>query len=178
MSFEDFQSFEPYFSNNEGGVLLQVLGKPKILQNPYSYYHYLYSKGPVIWLPDKAWPSTGYYMVHDYSILEELLKSPRVGGDISHANWTDEQMKKFQQMAEINPYVRMGRNWMLSNDPPSHTKIRSLMNKVFTPSRVRELSDSIYNITNSLIDNINTNNKFNLLSEFAYPVPVLVIAAL
>lgn len=178
MSFEEFKSFEPYFSNNEGGNLILALAKPEIIQNPYPYYHYLYSKGPISWLPDKKWPSTGYYMIHDYAIIDELLKSTNVGGDVSHANWTDEQKKNFLKMAEINPYIRMGRNWMLGSDPPDHTKIRSLMNKVFTPSRVRELSDSIYEITNSLLDSIDSKNPFNLLAEYAYPVPVLVIAAL
>ena len=183
MSHDEFKSYEPFFTNNEGRKLMLALSKPEILQNPYPYYQYLYSKGPINWIPDTTIPSKGYYIVHDYSILEELFKSSKAGKDRSSphwtANWTDEERKEFEKMTETNPFFQMAiKNWMLNRDSTAHAKTRSLMNKVFTTKRVQDLSDPISNIANSLIDNIDGNTTFNLLTEFAYPLPILVIASL
>ena len=178
LSFEQFNSYDPYFTNNEGNELFLALAKPEIVQDPYPYYHYLYSKGPINWLPDKTRPSKGYYMVHDYSIIEELFKSSKVGNDDAHLNWSDEQRTKIEKLTKVNPYIRMVNHWLINLDPPEHTKNRSIMNKVFTPKRVRELNDPIYNLANSLVNDIKDKNTFNLLTDFAYPFPILVIASL
>lgn len=176
--YDEFKSYDKYFTNNEGNELFITLGKPEIIQDPYPYYHYLYSKGPINWTPDKTLPSKGRYMIHDYKIIEELFKSPKLGNDESYANWTEEDRVKIAKMYQINPALRMANKWLINIDPPDHTKMRTFMNKVFTPKRVRELAEPIKDITNSLIDSIDGKNGFNLLNEFAYPLPIYVIASL
>ena len=123
-------------------------------------------------------PSGGFYFVHDYNIINELLTSKDVGRDNSYADWPDDKRKEVEKILEENPYHKMASRWMLFIDPPAHTKIRSLMNKVFTPGHLRELASPITDITNSLLDKIPTSNPFNLLTELAYPLPVLVISSL
>ena len=166
MNFKDFKNYEPYFSNNEGLKLIQALASPEILQNPYPYYHFLQSKGQINWLADKAIPETGYYIVHEYDVTNELLKSASIGRNDSYANWPEEEKRKFDNLVETNPYLKMKKNWLLYSDPPEHTSIRSLLNKVFTPRRFRELSEPITNIVYSLLEKIDTRNKFDLLTSW------------
>lgn len=178
MSFEDLKKFEPYFSNNEGGKLMAAFASPDILQNPYPYYHFLQSKGQVSYLADETYLSKGYYMIHDYDVITELLKSRNSGRDFSYANSSEEEMKEMRNLVEKTPFIKMVDNWMLIKDPPIHTDYRTLMNKVFTPGRLRELSQPVTDITNSLLEKIENKEKFDFIAEFAYPLPVLVIASL
>lgn len=176
--FKEFREYEKYFTNNEGDKLFLAMEKPAILQNLYHFYDFLRSKGDKIWIPDKNLLVGGFYMVHDYDIINEVLKSKDAGVKNTYADLTDEKRKEIEKIAEKNPYYKMARRWMLFNDPPAQVKIRTLMNKVFTPGRLRELSDPILEITNSLIDNVPNDSPFDLLKGFAYPLPVLVIASL
>ena len=183
VSYDEFKAFEPYFSNNEGNKLMLALSKPEIIQNPYPYYKFLYSKGPVNWIPEKSSPAKGFYIIHDYSILEELLKSSKVGKDRNAPHWTknwnEEERMEFQNMNKTIPYAKMALiNWMLNRDEPVHGKTRSVFNKVFTSKRVKDLVNPITDLANLLADDIDTKNEFNLLAEFAYPLPILVLASL
>ena len=74
--------------------------------------------------------------------------------------------------AEAYPSV----NTLLTNDPPSHTQFRALVNKAFTPKRVAQLEGEIRQITNDLIDRWVDGGRVELVSEFAVGLPLTVIA--
>ena len=63
-------------------------------------------------------------------------------------------------------------------EPPAHTRIRSLVSKVFTPKRVEGLRSQLENITHSLIDRVQQNSACEFVSEIAEPLPVAMIAEL
>ncbi len=65
---------------------------------------------------------------------------------------------------------------MLFHDPPDHTRLRSLVSKAFTPRSVAELEPNIRRVVDELLDDIEGRDRFNLISDFAYPLPVTVIA--
>jgi 6-deoxyerythronolide B hydroxylase len=63
-------------------------------------------------------------------------------------------------------------------DPPDHTRLRRLINKVFTPARVERLRPSVQQITDELLDAMATRNEGDLVRDFAFPLPVSVIMRL
>ena len=65
---------------------------------------------------------------------------------------------------------------MLHHDPPDHTRLRSLVSKAFTPRAVRELHPRVQRIVDELLDDLNGENRFDLIERFAFPMPVTVIA--
>ena len=65
---------------------------------------------------------------------------------------------------------------LLNLDPPDHTRIRSLVSKVFTPRSVAELQPRIRQIVDDLLDAVEDRDRFDLIEAFAYPLPVIVIA--
>lgn len=69
-------------------------------------------------------------------------------------------------------------NSMLVSDPPRHTRLRTLVSKAFTPARVRELRPRIQAIVDDLLDAAADQPTFDAISEFAYPLPITVIAEL
>ncbi|HSZ39709.1 MAG TPA: cytochrome P450 [Trebonia sp.] len=69
---------------------------------------------------------------------------------------------------------------MLNLDPPDHTRLRRLVVKAFTPRRVAELRPRIAEITDRLLDAMagSGTETVDLLEEFAFPLPVIVICEL
>lgn len=64
---------------------------------------------------------------------------------------------------------------MLFLDDPDHQRLRSLVSGSFRPKRVESWRASIREVANSVLDGIQ-ESEFELISRFAGPVPVVVIA--
>ena len=65
---------------------------------------------------------------------------------------------------------------MLHHDPPDHTRLRALVSKAFTPRAVRELHPRVQRIVDELLDDLEGEDRFDLIESFAFPMPVTVIA--
>ena len=78
-------------------------------------------------------------------------------------------------------------NWLhsdsiLDSEPPKHTRLRSLVMKAFNPKKIESLRPEIERITASLLDEAvkkhEAQGHFDLIADFAEPLPVKVIAHL
>jgi len=65
---------------------------------------------------------------------------------------------------------------LLNLDAPDHTRLRSLVHKAFTPKQVRDLEPRIHEIAKDLLDGIGDKPDGDLLNDFAFPLPITVIA--
>jgi cytochrome P450 len=61
-------------------------------------------------------------------------------------------------------------------DPPVHTRYRRVLNRVFTPARVRALTPSIEHITHELVDAMLAKHTCEFVADFALPLPGMFIA--
>ena len=76
------------------------------------------------------------------------------------------------------PYYQTERHSLLMLEPPEHTRIRILINRAFTPRRVRELREPIRSIADHLLEALHDRATFDLLADYAQPYSVRVIATL
>ncbi len=67
---------------------------------------------------------------------------------------------------------------MLDLDAPDHTRLRALVQKAFTPRLVEQLRPRIQTLTDDLLTKAQRDNRIELLSEYALPVPLTIIAEL
>ncbi|MCP4419723.1 MAG: cytochrome P450 [Chloroflexi bacterium] len=67
---------------------------------------------------------------------------------------------------------------MLFADPPDHTRLRALVNQAFTPRRVVQLAGQVQAITDDLLHGIAEAGEADLITSFALPMPVRIIAEL
>lgn len=65
---------------------------------------------------------------------------------------------------------------ILAMDPPRHHRLRSLVSRAFTPKAIAQLSDRITELTGQLLDEAAGRDRLELISDLAYPLPVIVIA--
>jgi cytochrome P450 family 142 subfamily A polypeptide 1 len=67
---------------------------------------------------------------------------------------------------------------LISVDDPEHTRQRRLINRGFTPRRVRELMPHIRELSEQLIDEIQDRGEIDFVEDMAIHVPIIVIAEL
>lgn len=76
------------------------------------------------------------------------------------------------------PLLQLLSNHMLNLDPPDHTRLRGLVSKVFTNQVVAGLQPRIQQVADELLDRVHAKGEMDLIEEFAFPLPIIVIAEL
>jgi cytochrome P450 len=66
---------------------------------------------------------------------------------------------------------------MFNNDPPIHTRLRSLVGRAFTPRRVRDFRDRIRTVAETLLEQCVRSNggEFDFVDDFAHLLPSTVL---
>src|SRR5690348_14783206 len=67
---------------------------------------------------------------------------------------------------------------MLNRDGDDHRRLRRLVSKAFTPRMIEQLRPRIQEIADGLIDPVAADGEMELVSAFAFPLPITVIAEL
>jgi cytochrome P450 len=67
---------------------------------------------------------------------------------------------------------------LLEMDPPEHTRLRRLVAPAFTPRRMAKYETLVAQRIGELLDAVDPHAGFDLVSEFAAPLPIAVISAL
>ena len=67
---------------------------------------------------------------------------------------------------------------MLNKDGDEHRRLRRLVAKAFTPRMVEQLRPRVQQIADGLIDTVLDRGEMDLVDDFAFPLPITVIAEL
>lgn len=67
---------------------------------------------------------------------------------------------------------------LLQMDGAPHARLRKMVSRVFTPKSVVGLEPRIAELTGELLDRVAGRDKFDMVEELAYPLPLIVIAEL
>jgi len=144
----------------------------EFLREPGPLYEQLRAQGPVhhVRLPAglRGW------LITDYTVAKQVLADPTIRKDVH-------QIRRIIDTTHPGVHA-MGSDMaehMLNTDPPDHTRLRRLVAKAFTPRSVAALVPRIEQIADELIAAIPTHTgPVDLLSEFAFPLPITVICEL
>jgi pimeloyl-[acyl-carrier protein] synthase len=132
---------------------------PEFVADPYPVYHRLRAEDPVHHSP------LGFWVLTRYEDVVASLRDPRLAKE-AIATFVAERLG-------ITP-VGIGLS-MLDRDPPDHTRLRGLVSKAFTPRVVEVLRPHIQQIVDGLLDQAEGRGEMDLIEDFAYPLPVIVI---
>ncbi|HET9807856.1 MAG TPA: cytochrome P450 [Nitrososphaeraceae archaeon] len=67
---------------------------------------------------------------------------------------------------------------LITSDPPQHKFLRDSIAMAFNPKNIAKLESQIEKITQELLNSVIDNEKMDLIHDFAFPLPVTVIAEL
>jgi cytochrome P450 len=73
---------------------------------------------------------------------------------------------------------RMMNNNMLNHDGENHRRLRSIVSKAFTPKVIQNMRPRIEKIAHDLLTKVMPNGQMELVSDYAFPLPITVIAEL
>jgi cytochrome P450 len=143
---------------------------PQYLQDPYPIYRRLREEDPVHWFePWNAWILTRYSDV--VSVLREDGKKFSVVGRVKRAVAVLPTAVQ-EEMAPALDHFSVG---LVHSDPPDHSRIRRLISAAFTPRSVAESETWIQELVDQLLDGLAGREHFDLVGEFAFPLPALVV---
>ena len=67
---------------------------------------------------------------------------------------------------------------MLTADPPDHSRLRRVVNRAFTPRSIAALEPRVRQIARELLAPLAGGEPFDMVADFATPLPTMVIAEL
>ena len=138
------------------------LTEPGFVADPYPALERLRATAPVLWHEP-----TGQWLAVSYAAANGVLRDRRFG-----RLWADKEPE-----AEFEPFNALHRNQMMENEPPAHTRLRSLVAKAFARGHVERLRPRVQATADALLDAVDPSS-FDLIADYAEPLPVAVIADL
>ncbi|NUS09297.1 MAG: cytochrome P450 [Nonomuraea sp.] len=130
---------------------------------PHDQLAWLRANSPVHWHDGDPgfWAVTRYEDVVHVSRHSDLFSSAR-------------KLALFEELPEDQ--IALQRLMMLNQDPPEHTRRRSLVNRGFTPRTIGALEQHIRDICDDLLDKCSGDVDF--VTEVSAPLPLYVICEL
>ncbi|MEX1111244.1 MAG: cytochrome P450 [Chthoniobacterales bacterium] len=141
------------------------------VQDPYPFYTKWRTGCPVF-----HWKQLGHWCFAAYDDVSALLRDRRFGRQILHLA-TREELGWPEVPEHLVPFYRFEEHSLLEVEPPVHTRLRGFINPSFLPRQIERLRPEIENLAHQLIDQFASRNSTDLITSFAEPVPVMVIAS-
>jgi cytochrome P450 len=140
---------------------LEPTGEAIQIEDPYSGFRRLREEQPVNLTPDGGWRLTRY------EDIQFLLRKAPAG------------MRQTNGLIPgQNEEVPGSGLFMLLQDPPTHTRLRKLVKRAFTPRAIEAWRPQIESVTHALLDRVADRGEMDLVSDLARPVPATLICEL
>jgi cytochrome P450 len=138
----------------------------RLLLDPYPTYARMRDAGRVLVT------SYGATIVHRYDDVRQV--------HLDHDSYSMGAAGQMQAMAADGgtggDFLMAGT--MLTADPPDHERLRQVVNRAFTPRSITDLEPRIRAICRDLLAPLAKGEPFDIVADFAAPLPTIVIAEL
>ncbi len=160
-------------TNDEPGIDAD-LGSPDLMVDPYPTYAKLRADYPVFW--SRSWNA---WIISRYT---DVVASLRDNQNLSNENrqgllFTSLSTDELSGLADLRHYF--AQKDVIGSDPPDHTRLRSLVQKAFTPKTIMALEPRVAELATTLVESaLSTSSTFDFIDQVAHPLPVILIAEL
>jgi hypothetical protein len=139
-----------------------------VIQNPFPLFHELMEHDPVHRNEQlNSWCLTRYDDV-TAAYMDDRFSADRVGPALrAQSDLPADQREALGSLLNL---------WLVFTDPPTHGRLRKLLNQGFTKRAVELLRGDIAAMTHQLLDAVIDDGELDVVSQFAYPLPAYVIA--
>ncbi|MFE0130403.1 cytochrome P450 [Streptomyces sp. NPDC059037] len=143
---------------------------PEFIADPYPAYPRLRAAGRVLYFEP-----TDQWLIPHHADVSALLRDRRLGRTYLH-RFTHEEFGRQAPPAAHEPFHVLNDNGMLDLEAPTHTRIRRLVSKAFTPRTVEQLKPYVEELADRLVRDLVAEGGGDLAARVAEPLPVAVIA--
>ena len=145
--------------------------QPDVQRCPFPFMAQLQKEAPIY-----RDPVTGFLVVSRYNDIVHVSQHTEI---FSNTTNVIIDRKDSPVAAEVaRRYIEQGflpMHTLVTADPPDHTRYRSLVDRVFNASFVRELEPHIVELADSLIDDFVADGRVELFEQFAILLPMYLI---
>ena len=134
----------------------QSVTDPALYDDPWDFYAWLRREQPVRYEKD-----------NDLYVLSRHADVVTASRDTEH----------FSAAEGVRP-VNMVPLSIVAMDDPEHSRQRRLLSRGFTPRQVKQLTEHVRELTNDIIDKVETSGEIDFVADLARHVPLIVIAEL
>ncbi len=138
---------------------------PNFVQNPNPFYEGVRESGRLF-----MWADYGHLCSVDYKTVNAILRDRRFGRE------APEGFKPVHP-PYLKPFYDVEKHSLLELEPPTHTRLRSLLVRAFTNRRIAELEPQIEALTYELIEYF-PKEEVDLLPVFCEKIPIIIISRL
>jgi len=144
---------------------------PEVVNDPHTYYRALREAEPIHF--NEKW---GGWVLTNYDDVVQVLRDQyRFSSD--RMGFLARELSE-EQKGGYAPIFEVLSRWFVFADPPFHTRLRLLLNPLFTPKIVGTFRPMVQEIVRGLLDELEPTGRMEVVREFAYQVPMSVILAL
>ncbi|MCT4609810.1 MAG: cytochrome P450 [Pelagimonas sp.] len=136
------------------------------VQNPYPFYDVIRADGDLGY-----WEDYKRICAVSHRAVSALLRDRRFGREVP-----PEMAQPIP--AHLKDFYAIEAHSMLELEPPTHTRLRKLVLRAFTSRRIQELAPEIETLSHELVAKLPKDQPFDLLRDFAQPLPIIVICRL
>lgn len=146
------------------------LSEEIMFSDPFPAYDVLRRDHPVVRARSQLTPKGGYLLTR-YDDVMMLHTDERFSTDV--VKWGN-----YERAARFAPRIfrLLFTESMVFKDDPDHKRLRGLVNKVFTPRVVEQMSSDVEKIVGQLIDRMAARGDVDLVQDFAVALPLAVIS--
>jgi cytochrome P450 len=144
---------------------------PATLANPYPVFARMREEDPCHWSPRlRSWVLTRYADVKAMCLDKDGVSSDRL-----RPFFAAMPAGEASRIGDIMRYLSL---WMVFKDPPEHTRLRRLTGKVFSTKAMQAMRPTAARIAEKLLAALHGRERFDLIADYAGPLPCLVIMAM
>lgn len=147
-----------------------LLFTPEVRADPFPFYRRLLTEDPV---HDTGF---GLWLISSYDACRSAMRDPRFSAEFRTMDDYEETMRT---TGRDTPVQELMERLMLFRDPPDHTRLRSLVQRAFTPRMIEAMRARTAEVCEGLLDAAEERGgELELMADLAWPLPVVVIAEL
>ena len=143
--------------------------EPGFSENPYPQYRLLLEQHPVQESPFGPW------MLFRYDDCFRFLRDPKLSVEDTAVQGANPRAELREQV--FGDRAQRGTRSMLNIDPPDHTRIRGIVQKVFTPRAIERLAPRVQYLVDAALDAVVARgDSMEVIADLAFPLPFQVIS--
>ncbi|MEY4453137.1 MAG: hypothetical protein RIT51_815 [Actinomycetota bacterium] len=139
----------------------------EFIENPYPQLAKLREAGKPVWHEE-----SNLFLAANYADANAVLRNRSLG----------RIFKPREPESAWGEFNWLHSDSLLDSEPPKHTRLRSLLVKAFNKNKIDSLRPDVERLTAQLLEGIEQKladtGEFDVIADFAEPLPVKVIAAL
>ncbi len=150
-----------------------LLSSEAYFEDPYPIYDRLRTEAPVFW--SEKWAA---WVVTRHEDIAGIAKDTKSFSNAGRITLFLNQLPPSEQAQLSYLKAHYEDAGLVHSDPPDHARLRRLVSKAFTPRMIENMRGEVVRIVDSLLDRVQLRGEMDLIRDFAFPLPAIIIAGM